>query len=109
VEKIMTRTFKYKTQVTPSGGSVVWNSDLLTGDLVSIHIKPTTDTTVYKLKIQDADGLLIYCTVDSRTGELAASYDGEVIDDILTFTLSDVTVDEEFEVVLRFRTDVRDR
>lgn len=105
----MERCFKYKTQVTPVSQSVAWNSKLLVGDLVSIHIKPTQATTSYKLKIQDADGFLIYCTKTVRTGELTATYDGEILSDILTFTLSEVTVDEPFDVCLRFRYDMRNR
>ena len=105
----MIRYPQYKTSVTPAGGSVAWNTRHLTGDLVTIHIQPTTDSTTFKFKMLDADGLQIYCTVTDRTGEITLSYDGETLDDIVTCTIYDASVDEVFLVKFRLRSDIQNR
>jgi len=105
----MFRYIKYKAIVTPSGGSVAWNTNHLTGDLVSIHVKPTTGSTTYTFTVVDPDGLDIYSSEAGYAGELSESYNNEVIDEIMTCTISSASVDEAFTVVLRFRVDTQNR
>ena len=93
----------YRDEVTPSSGSVVWVTPHLHGDLVSIHVKPTTATTYYSLKIQDANSHTIFESEPTQKGDMDISYDGEVLNDILTCTLSGASADEVFYVSLRIR------
>ena len=105
----MIRYPKYIVKVTPVGGTVAWNSPHLSGDLVSIHVKPTTPGNKFRIQITDSEGVLIYKTNQLYRGELTQSYDGEVLDDILTFAISEAVIDEEFTVIIRLRVDIRNR
>ena len=99
----MEKLTRYRAIVTPVSGAVTWNTEHLHGDLVSIHIKPATDTTEYVLRITDPDGLEVYETIPAKTGECAESYDMEAINEILTCALTGATKDEAFTITIRIR------
>lgn len=98
----------YHRKITPSSGSVAWNLPYFHGELLSIHIKPTTSTTTYKFNMIGVNGLILY---ESRQGgvgelgELAQAHRGDFINEIVTCTLSAVSVDEEFDVEIRIQSN----
>jgi hypothetical protein len=99
----MYKLTKYTLLITPVSGAVSWNTDHFHGDLVSIHVKPTTATTQWFFKITDPEGLEIYSSIPVVEGEMNDEEISKAINEICTCALSAATVDEVFRVTIRVR------
>jgi len=99
----MNRLSIYKRLATPVAGSVVWNTPLFQGDIVSIHIKPTTATTTYGFNILGVNGLILFDTGNRLTGEYSISGGIDSCGEIMTCGITDSSVNEEFTIEIRIR------
>ena len=87
------------------GGTVTWATPKLVGEIMSYHIKPITGTTQYNFVSKDPDGLIILESATTQTGELAEYPNKEIINEILTCTISGATVNEAFTIIIRIMAD----
>lgn len=96
----------YHREATPSSGSVSFNTHHISGEILSIHVKPTTATTSYKINIVGKNGLKIW---ESETdgvgeiGEIGQTIMNRVVDEVCTVAISSSTVDEVFDIEIRVR------
>ena len=102
---IMLKYTKYKATVTPVLGSVTWVTHKIAGEVISYHVKPTTASTSYYFKALDADGLLIYESTNPMTGEMAESSNHEIVNDVLTLSLTGCSANEPFTIIIRVLLD----
>jgi hypothetical protein len=96
----------YYRTVTPAAGAVVWNTEHIHGEILSVHIKPTTSTTTYKCTLYGAKGLKVWeSTQDSvgETGEIQNTIMNRVVNEVLQFNLNTCSADELFKVELRVK------
>jgi hypothetical protein len=99
----MARLLVYKRIALPVAGTVSWNTPLLQGDIVSVHIKPTTATTSYGFNIVGVNGLKLFETGVDVIGELMQSFQADSCNEVMTCTITDATVNENFTVELRIK------
>lgn len=98
----------YYMEVTPSSGSVIWNTEPMYGECINLYIKPATGTTVYRFKIVGPNGFIIF---DSRgtgateIGELTLVGLSTVglVNGIYTCTISQSDADELFKVQMNIK------
>ena len=84
---------------TPSSGTYVVNTAVtVQGMLRQVIIEPASSSTIYDIKIENNKGHTIYERL-SETGPLAESVDIPV-KGVLTFTITNATVDEVFTAQL---------
>lgn len=99
----MFRLAIYRRKATPSSGSVTWNTPHLQGDIISIHIKPTTATTTYTFQILGVNGLVLFKPDIEIVGELAQSFQADSCNEIMTCSITSASADEEFIIEIRVR------
>ena len=86
----------YRT-TTPVAGAVTFNTNHIAGEILSIHIKPTTSTTTYKVSLVGKNGLIIWRSEQDgvgETGEISQTIMNRVIDEICTVELTASSRDE---------------
>jgi len=95
--------YNFKTTITVSAGSGAANTlDIGKGGECSLfHVAPTTATTIYKINITDADGIIIYDPVKFFKGTrriIDKIADAVTMYGICTINITDSSVNEDFVV-----------
>jgi hypothetical protein len=96
----------YYRSVTPVLGAVSFDTSHLHGELLSVHVKPLTSTTTYKVKVIGKNGIILWESVQDgvgETGEISQTVMNRLVNEILTIEVSSASVNEAFDVVLRIK------
>lgn len=95
----------YYMEVTPSGGSVTWNTEPMYGECINLYIKPASAGTKYHFKITGPNGFIIYESRTLETGELTLVGLSAVglVNGIYTCAITNSTADELFKVQMNIK------
>lgn len=97
----------YYKKATVAAGVLSFNTRHLHGDLMSLHVKPATSTTTWKLELVGANSLYVWDSKQKGIGETGEAnillWSINSINEVLTVNFTSVSQNEDFEFELRVR------
>lgn len=90
---------RYKTDRTPSLGTIAWNTDDLRGIMRQLLVQTATSTNTFDFKLVDDDGITVYERKGNKGTLNVTTPMG--LWGIYTATISNAT-DEEFKISIRY-------